>query len=84
MRHRKRDLVWKFEYDVKKRNRLMRFLLVLDQMLNVLIWNGSQDETVSSHIGRRIEAGKARWIEKKLCAFLRFLQSKHCLLAKGE
>lgn len=81
---KKADLVWKFEYDVKKRSRLKRFLLVLDQMLNVLIWNGSQDETVSSHIGRRIEAGKALWIERKLCVFLRLLQSKHCLRAKGE
>lgn len=31
----------------------MRFLLVLDQMGNVLFWNGSQDETISSHIGRK-------------------------------
>ncbi len=33
-------LMQKFENDVKKRGRLMRFALVLDQMLNVLIWNG--------------------------------------------
>ena len=81
---RKRDLVWKFEYDVKKRSRLVRFLLVLDQMINVVFWNGSQDETVSSHIGRRIEAGKAYRVEKWLCWFLRKLQAKHCLRARGE
>ncbi len=81
---RKRDLVWKFEYDVKKRSYIARLLLVIDQFFNVLIWNGSQDETVSSHIGRRIEAGKALWVEHKLCALLRMLQSKHCLRARGE
>lgn len=50
----KEALIQKFENDVKKRSRLFRFLLVLDQMCNVIFWNGSQDETVSSHIGRRI------------------------------
>ena len=49
----------KFDRDVEKRSRWFRFLLVLDQMLNVIFWNGSQDETVSSHIGRRIREGKA-------------------------
>ena len=33
----------KFDNDMTKRTRLMRFLLVLDQMFNVLLWNGSQD-----------------------------------------
>lgn len=32
-------LVQKFENDVKKRSRLFRFLLVLDQMCNVIFWN---------------------------------------------
>ena len=56
-------LIEKFELDVKKRSRLNRFLLVLDQMFNVILWNGSQDETISSHIHRRIESGKANWFE---------------------
>jgi len=30
----------------------MRLLLVLDQLGNVVFFNGSQDETISSHIGR--------------------------------
>jgi len=81
---RRSDLIWKFDHDVKKRSRLMRFLLVLDQMLNVVFWNGSHDETVSSHIGRRIEAGKATCFDRMLCKVLRALQSKHCLRAKGE
>ena len=78
------ELIEKFENDRKKRTRLMRFLLVLDQMLNVVIWNGSQDETVSSHIGRRIEKGEATWFDKKLCCFLKRLENNHCEKSLGE
>jgi len=81
---KKSDLVWKFDNDVQKRSRVMRFLLVLDQMFNVILWNGSQDETISSHIGRRIESNEATWFDIQLCRFLRFLQAKHCIKSKGE
>lgn len=77
-------LVQKFENDVKKRSRLFRFLLVLDQMCNVLFWNGSQDETVSSHIGRRIQAGNATWFDKRLCCLLKRLEHNHCNESLGE
>ena len=77
-------LVTKFENDIQKRSRLMRFLLVLDQMFNVIFWNGSQDETVSSHIGRRIANGKATWFDKKLCCLLEKLESNHCFVSLGE
>ena len=52
-----KELIEKFENDMKKRSRFFRFLLALDQLGNVLFWNGSQDETISSHIHRRIESG---------------------------
>ena len=78
------NLIEKFEEDKQKRTRLMRFLLVLDQMLNVVIWDGSQDETVSSHIGRRIKKGEATWFDKKLCCFLKRLESNHCDKSLGE
>lgn len=74
----------KFENDVVKRTRWMRFLLVLDQMGNVLFWNGSQDETISSHIHRRIKAGKATWFDKWLCCLLKKLESEHCMKSEGE
>lgn len=45
----------KFDKDVQKRTRLMRAILAFDQFFNVVIWNGSQDETISSHIGRKRE-----------------------------
>ncbi|MDX4061729.1 hypothetical protein Q6A90_05045 [Aliarcobacter skirrowii] len=78
------ELIKKFENDVKKRSRLMRFLLVLDQMGNVLFWNGSQDETISSHIHRRIESSKATWLDKKICCFLKKLENNHCEKSLGE
>ena len=46
----KEELIKKFENDVKKRSRLNRAVLAFDQFFNVLFWNGSQDETISSHI----------------------------------
>ena len=78
------QLIEKFENDMEKRTRLMRFLLVLDQMINVIFWNGSQDETVSSHMGRRIEKGVATKFEKKLCCFLKRFENNHCLESLGE
>ena len=78
------NLIEKFENDIKKRSRLKRFLLVLDQMGNVLFWNGSQDETVSSHIGRRIKKGEATWFDKKLCCLLKKIEDNHCAKSIGE
>ena len=74
----------KFDRDVQKRSRFMRFLLSLDQMGNVLFWNGSQDETISSHIHRKIENGKATWFDKKLCCLLKKLENNHCYESRGE
>ena len=81
---KKKALIEKFELDVKKRSRFFRFLLALDQLGNVLFWNGSQDETISSHIHRRIESGKATWFDKKLCCLLKKLEDNHCAKSIGE
>ena len=78
------QMIEKFKNDMKKRSRFKRFLLVLDQMGNVLFWNGSQDETISSHIHRRIESGKANWFDKKLCCLLKKLEKNHCAKSIGE
>ena len=78
------QLIKKFENDIEKRTRFMRFILVLDQMINVIFWNGSQDETVSSHIARRIERGDATWFDKKLCCLLSRLENNHCNKSLGE
>ncbi len=78
------NLIEKFENDKKKRSRFMRVVLALDQLCNVIFWNGSQDETVSSHIGRKIENGEATWFDKKLCCFLKRLENNHCNKSIGE
>jgi len=78
------ELIKKFENDVKKRSRFMRFLLAIDQLGNVLFWNGSQDETISSHIHRKIEKGTATWFDKKLCCLLKKLEDNHCAKSIGE
>lgn len=79
-----RTLIEKFENDMKKRSRIKRLLLVIDQLGNVIFWNGSQDETISSHIHRRIESGKATWFDKKLCCLLKKIENNHCAKSLGE
>lgn len=80
----KEDLYIKFDEDVQRRPRLLRFLLVLDQTFNVILWNGSQDETISSHIARKINNGTATWFDKKVCCLLKKLESEHCNKSLGE
>ena len=80
----KQELVNKFKNDMSKRSRLMRFLLVLDQMGNVIFLNGSQDETISSHIGRNIKDGNSTWIQRKVCYLLSKLENNHCNKSIGE
>ena len=81
---RKQALIKKFEEDKSKRHYLLRLLLVIDQFFNVLLWNGSQDETISSHIGRRMLNHQATWFDKLVCCFLRKLEAKHCKESIGE
>ena len=77
-------LIKKFDNDITKRSRLFRLLLVIDQLVNVLLWNGSQDETISSHVGRRIASGKSNRFDKLICCFLNKIDNKHCTKSKGE
>lgn len=74
----------KFDGDVAKRSRWYRFLLVLDQMGNVLFWNGSQDETISSHIARRQEKGIATKFDNAICCLLKKIERNHCKKSEGE
>ena len=74
----------KFDHDVATKSRLKRVLLAVDQLVAVIFWNTSQDETVSSHIGRRIEKGTATWFDKKLCCLLRKIEHMHCKKSLGE
>ena len=74
----------KFDADVKKRSRWFRLALATDQFFNVLIWNGSQDETISSHIHRRNEKGIATKFDSVVCCLLSKLEYNHCYLSRGE
>lgn len=80
----KDDLINKFKNDVQKRTWFWRVLLALDQLCNVIFWNGSQDETVSSHIGRKIADGNSTWFDRKLCCLLKKLENNHCNKSLGE
>lgn len=75
----------KFDYDMKKRARWKRFLLVCDQTLNVIWLNGSQDETCSSHIGRLRDKGKATKFQLWFCEkVLSKFEHSHCYKSRGE
>jgi len=79
-----KEMEQKFIIDEVKRSRFFRFLLAFDQMCNVVLWNGSQDETISSHIGRLIESGKATRFDNAICFILKKMESNHCFKSRGE
>lgn len=82
--HEREKLYTKFDHDMAKRGRMMRLALAIDQFFNVLIWNGSQDETISSHIHRRKEKGIATRFDTLVCCALSKLEYNHCYLSRGE
>ena len=63
---------------------IMRLLISLDQFFNVLFWNGSHKETISSNIGRKIEKNKHSKIDKVICICLRKIENRHCFKSVGE
>ena len=67
----------KFDKDIATKSRWLRLAIVIDQFFNVLFYNGSQDETISSNIGR---TGKSKW----LCKILQKLEHNHCNKSLGE
>ena len=74
----------KFDKDIEEFNYIMRLLLATDQFFNVLLWNGSHNETISGNIGRQIKRGDANVASKCVCWGLRKLQSRHCIKSIGE
>jgi len=80
----KEQLYAKFDKDVKKRSRIMRLLLVTDQFFNVLFWNGSQDETMSSNMYRRIKRGACNIADRTICNMLKKIEKSHCFKSRGE
>lgn len=74
----------KFKRDIAKRGRVTRTLLAFDQLCNVIFWNGSQDQTISSHINTRQTEGRANWFDNLVCKVLNKIESSHCFKASGE
>lgn len=74
----------KFDDDVQKKSKPLRLLIVIDQFFGVLFWNNSQDETISSKIGRLQQEGKASWVDNKICCLLNKLEYNHCKKSEGE
>ncbi len=82
--NKQKTLFNKFDKDMKERSWIMRFLLVLDQMGNVVFLNGSQDETISSHIARKQDKGESNWFLDGICCLLSKIERNHCQKSKGE
>ena len=74
----------KFDDDVANKSRLLRLALATDQWFGVLFWNTSQDETISSHIGRLQEKNESTWFDDKVCCVLGKLEYNHCKKSLGE
>ena len=74
----------KFDRDVATKSRWFRALIALDQLIGVILWNNSNDETISSKIGRKQIAGTSNWFEDKLCCLLSKLEYNHCAKSLGE
>ena len=74
----------KFDTDVQTKSRGLRALIALDQLLGVIFWNNSQDETISSKIHRKQEANTSNWFEDNLCCLLSKLEYNHCYKSRGE
>lgn len=79
-----KELYAKFDNDVQTKSRFMRFIISVDQLFNVIAWNGSMDETISSHIHRRQENGTATRFDNFVCCLLSKLEYNHCYLSRGE
>jgi len=74
----------KFDRDVETKSRGLRALIAFDQLLGVIFYNNSQDETISSKLHRRELDGTATWFDKKLCCLLNKLDYNHCYESRGE
>jgi len=57
-----------------------RLLLAIDQLFNVLLLNGNEDQTISGHVGyKAIETNKWYWLTaEKIINTLFFFDKDHC------
>lgn len=74
----------KFDRDVENRSRWLRACIAFDQLMGVIFWNTSQDETISGHIYRKKMKGTDTWFDRKVCCFLNLFEYNHCYESRGE
>ena len=74
----------KFDRDVETKPRWLRALIAFDQLCGVIFFNTSNDETISSKIGRKQLNGTSNWFEDRLCCLLSKLEYNHCAKSLGE
>ena len=55
-----------------------RIALAWDQLINAHLPGGDEDETISSRMGKALEAKKNCWICKVLCRMLHWIDPNHC------
>lgn len=59
---------------------LLRLFIAFDQFLNVLFLNGSEDHTISGHVGyKAMITNKTRWlVAEKIINTIVFFDKDHC------
>ena len=65
---------------MKKKSRILRLLICIDAFFNVLLLDGSEDHTISGHVGyKAMTTNKRRWLwTEKFINSLFFLEPNHC------
>lgn len=61
-----------------KSSRTHRLLVAFDQLLNVILCDGWEDETMSSNVYRMEQEGRRAGVLRKYIDMLFFWQSDHC------
>ena len=62
-----------------KRNWFFRVLLTLDQSLNVILFNGGEDHTISGRVGHKAKSGGWFWrVLEKVINALFWFDPNHC------
>jgi len=63
-----------------KKHYLFRLLIAIDQLFNVLLLNGSEDHTISGHVGyRAIVTNKFYWLFlERFINMIFFFHPDHC------
>jgi len=63
-----------------KKSYLLRVLIAIDQLINVILFNGHEDNTISGHVGyKAIYSSKKRWkILELIIDAMFFFDDNHC------